>query len=1380
MKTDCARRARPLSTWLIRALVVLLVAPSLALAPTGTSDGLTTNEIPLPQEWGIAVNQSDRLTFGSRTSSSVLAANAALLKATCTSPDRSETLGGDDELVRQGDVWARSEDGGGYVTTVDKTLPGFRWKVTYCVTETTTSVATVTCPPPYVVADYSVVPWVITWVYPPCYTTYQDQTTNSVSFVSKELVKHPKAEEWIKAAAKEALDKRETQDPPLDRVWWNSSPGYNSRQVVGLPTFFAASPVSPEVGDFDPTVGYDWGQDWPKLLDGYGGPTDPDTDKGEIHLQLEIDLPRSVWTFEDGDIECPGPGRLWKDGDESLAVADSYPADLCKRSWDTTAVESDNYVTNDDTVELKTVQLVYPYVLQAFESATIIEALGLVSGYVEKPGDPAAGTPVVVYAADEFGTEFNGGSRRLIVGEVQAYEVDRSNDLRVDAGAVASPWVRWEPDTCQTVGGWFLVGFLAGPLCELGTAFIDAHKAVLGALWDGFKLVSTVVKVVFSALWDIIKGCASIAPDIASDIVSIVETAADWIDDPSGEFAELQATISLIKGELSKPDTRWEFVQEVLTDIGAEFISLDMIAHEVDTDGDGIGDDWQLLDDPDWFGWGGRMTCEVILAFFGGKFKDALKSTKIAEKISDWLRRRDIDLPELPKLKPCTVKTIARGVEWTGNALDVYEVAANNVPTPGENNSFPAGTLVLGSDGTFAPIEDLEPGQAVLSYDLATGDWESQPIVAQWSAFDDGDLAAVALSDGTSITATDGHRFWVDSRQAWVELEDVRPGDQLLTPTGTATAQAVDVWDTPGIEVWELTVAENHNYVVSMGGAGVLVHNSCKGGGGGGGGNGNFTQDVDGNVTYDSDLTDTDINDVRLDADGNPMIIKGDGFEIVLKTDGTITIIEAGPPVRVTNGGVINPDGSVVVPNPDGTQTIIDADGDRATIDTDETFDCNSFLAGTKVLMADGTHRAIERVEVGELVASFDVDSENWVNGEVVGTWAGIDNGVIGTIMLSDGAEIAATDHHRFWVSSKRAWVRLVDVEPGDLLLTPQGTPQVTSVRLARAASTVVFELDIAGPDNFTVQADEHDLLVHNCDVSYATDLDGNPQTIIVNEKGRTQTTTNLPDGTRVVVQETPDLQVKQKVTTLNPDGSIATVVKTYDNRTVTTDTVTSVLGNPQTRTRTEYTETTEVNGTQVPPGTVVVKKGAATSTTLPDGSTIIQVGDPGTRTVINEDGTVEGSNYDPATPSTTVPANGINPPRVSGPTTGVARGPNGEIIHIQSGAGGPAMTDVDLNNPTPDIFDHRSHVEGHTASYMRQNNITEMVVSIDHTGGVCPSCQQGVPAMVPPGGVLHVISPDGNGGVRVQSITNAGVVTVTNPAQIAAIQAKADSPATQ
>jgi intein/homing endonuclease len=130
------------------------------------------------------------------------------------------------------------------------------------------------------------------------------------------------------------------------------------------------------------------------------------------------------------------------------------------------------------------------------------------------------------------------------------------------------------------------------------------------------------------------------------------------------------------------------------------------------------------------------------------------------------------------------------------------------------------------ADGTRVPIESVRAGDLVLAADPATGRWRAREVVSHWSHLDDGQMATVTLEDGTALTATDHHRFWVESSGRWRELADVRPGDLLLTPHGVTAVAGVEVTPPTRTLVWELDTAVDDTFAVFSGSADVLVHNA--------------------------------------------------------------------------------------------------------------------------------------------------------------------------------------------------------------------------------------------------------------------------------------------------------------------------------------------------------------------------------------------------------------------------------------------------------------------------------------------------------------------------------------------------------------------------
>ncbi|MFJ2911718.1 RHS repeat-associated core domain-containing protein [Streptomyces sp. NPDC087228] len=154
----------------------------------------------------------------------------------------------------------------------------------------------------------------------------------------------------------------------------------------------------------------------------------------------------------------------------------------------------------------------------------------------------------------------------------------------------------------------------------------------------------------------------------------------------------------------------------------------------------------------------------------------------------------------------------------------------------GKCNSFAPGTRVLMADGTSKPIEKVRIGDEVVATDPETGETKPRKVTAEIKGHGLKNLVEVTIDiDGpqgdrtASVTATDGHPFWVPELGAWVGATDLEPGEQLRTSTGTQVEiEAVKRWTAASATVFNLTVGVVHTYYVLAGATPVLVHN-CGG-----------------------------------------------------------------------------------------------------------------------------------------------------------------------------------------------------------------------------------------------------------------------------------------------------------------------------------------------------------------------------------------------------------------------------------------------------------------------------------------------------------------------------------------------------------------------
>jgi RHS repeat-associated protein len=150
--------------------------------------------------------------------------------------------------------------------------------------------------------------------------------------------------------------------------------------------------------------------------------------------------------------------------------------------------------------------------------------------------------------------------------------------------------------------------------------------------------------------------------------------------------------------------------------------------------------------------------------------------------------------------------------------------------------------------------------------------------------------------------------------------------------------------------------------------------------------------------------------------------------------------------------------------------------------------ECNSFTPETRVLMADGTTKTIEEVDIGDKVLATNPESgetkAETVTAEIKGS--GVKHLVKVTID-TDGVEgdatasVEATDGHPFWVPELAEWVEATKLAPGQWLRTGAGTRvQVTAVQRWVALDAEARNLTVGNLHTYYVLAGRTPVLVHN------------------------------------------------------------------------------------------------------------------------------------------------------------------------------------------------------------------------------------------------------------------------------------------------------------
>ncbi|MCX4511473.1 pre-toxin TG domain-containing protein [Streptomyces sp. NBC_01619] len=157
---------------------------------------------------------------------------------------------------------------------------------------------------------------------------------------------------------------------------------------------------------------------------------------------------------------------------------------------------------------------------------------------------------------------------------------------------------------------------------------------------------------------------------------------------------------------------------------------------------------------------------------------------------------------------------------------------------------------------------------------------------------------------------------------------------------------------------------------------------------------------------------------------------------------------------------------------------------------SDVVFECNSFPAGTPVLLADGTHKPIEDVRPGDEVLATDpggefaeltrprpVMSTPYTSEYTDKTFVRL------SVAGADGdvSDLTSTEQHRYWLPDRQAWVPAGELRAGDRLHTAEGTEATVTGTERSAGRQATYDLDVSGIDSYYVRVGAQDVLVHNC-----------------------------------------------------------------------------------------------------------------------------------------------------------------------------------------------------------------------------------------------------------------------------------------------------------
>ncbi|MFJ5548735.1 polymorphic toxin-type HINT domain-containing protein [Streptomyces sp. NPDC093225] len=156
----------------------------------------------------------------------------------------------------------------------------------------------------------------------------------------------------------------------------------------------------------------------------------------------------------------------------------------------------------------------------------------------------------------------------------------------------------------------------------------------------------------------------------------------------------------------------------------------------------------------------------------------------------------------------------------------------------------------------------------------------------------------------------------------------------------------------------------------------------------------------------------------------------------------------------------------------------------------------NSFPAGTRVLMGDGTTKPIEKIAAGDLIQATDPETGTTGPRVVEAKIYTPDDRDFTDIELrgdASAAPLTSTDHHPYWVQNRKRWTDAADLRVGDALRTPVGTTiQVGKVSHWKGLQPA-YNLTVNDLHTYYVLVGTTPVLVHNssCDTEYLNDYGG-------------------------------------------------------------------------------------------------------------------------------------------------------------------------------------------------------------------------------------------------------------------------------------------------
>jgi len=171
------------------------------------------------------------------------------------------------------------------------------------------------------------------------------------------------------------------------------------------------------------------------------------------------------------------------------------------------------------------------------------------------------------------------------------------------------------------------------------------------------------------------------------------------------------------------------------------------------------------------------------------------------------------------------------------NVTDTYNYFAEDILVHNVSfrDCFVPGTLITLGNGDVKPIEDIQIGDEVLSYNEETNKTEVKKVISTNSPIHN-DIVTYSFSNGATLSCTFDHPIYTSEHKLKSfspdktnhiynlnsTVDNIQEGDSVFNVNGyTYNIESINTDDSRAIQTYIFTVEDNHNFYAN----GILVHN---------------------------------------------------------------------------------------------------------------------------------------------------------------------------------------------------------------------------------------------------------------------------------------------------------------------------------------------------------------------------------------------------------------------------------------------------------------------------------------------------------------------------------------------------------------------------